>query len=348
MTRSTRQGTGATRRRKWLAAIVAGVLALAAGIVLVAHVGELERFVALVANFNGRLLALAVLLQVATYACVALIWWLALRPGGAPPAFGSLMQLSVAKLFTEQAVPAGGVSGTTFLLAALRRRGLQPRLCADTVVTTLISYYAAYLAMALVSLGFLAAHHEATRWLVALTALFAVVAVAIPGGAAWMLRRGRRRVPRLLHRAAGIAAWMDELRAAPGSGPIRPALLGQMFTAQLGVFLLDATTLLVLLAALGEPAKAGTAVPAFIIASMVATLGPVPLGVGTFEASCVATLHALGVSFEGAVSATLLLRGLTTWLPMLPGVWLVRRELARPRQLHTGPVRRDYVAVRKR
>ena len=334
--------------RGWLVPVVPGLLALAAGLALVAHIGEIERFTALVARFSGRLLALAVLLQVATYACAALVWRLALQPSGATPAFGSLMQLSLAKLFTEQAVPAGGVSGTTFLLAALRRRGLAPRQCADTVVTALISYYAAYLVMALGSLGLLAAHHEATRWLVALTGSFAVVAVAIPGGAAWMLRRGRRRVPRLLRRAEGIGAWLRELHAAPGSGRIGSVLLVQMFTVQLGVFLLDAATLLALLAALGEQAGVGTAVPAFIVASMVATLGPVPLGIGTFEASCVATLHALGVSFEGAVSAVLLLRGLTTWLPMLPGFWLVRRELVRPRQPDTGPVQRDYVPVKKR
>jgi len=30
---------------------------------------------------------------------------------------------------------------------------------------------------------------------------------------------------------------------------------------------------------------------------------------------------------EGQSAATLMLRGLTFWLPMLPGVWLARREV---------------------
>jgi len=30
---------------------------------------------------------------------------------------------------------------------------------------------------------------------------------------------------------------------------------------------------------------------------------------------------------EAALTATLLLRGLTFWLPMLPGLWIARREL---------------------
>lgn len=62
----------------------------------------------------------------------------------------------------------------------------------------------------------------------------------------------------------------------------------------------------------------------------VATIGLVPLGLGTFEATAVGLLHALGVGVETAFAATLMLRGLTFWLPMLPGVWLARREVGAP------------------
>ena len=49
----------------------------------------------------------------------------------------------------------------------------------------------------------------------------------------------------------------------------------------------------------------------FIMSSMAATLGPIPLGLGTFEAACVGMLSLLGVAIEAALAATLLLRGLT-------------------------------------
>ncbi|WP_412852621.1 lysylphosphatidylglycerol synthase domain-containing protein [Ectothiorhodospira shaposhnikovii] len=58
------------------------------------------------------------------------------------------------------------------------------------------------------------------------------------------------------------------------------------------------------------------------------TLGLVPLGLGTFEATCLVMLNLLGVPLEAALTATILLRGLTLWLPMLPGLWFVRRALA--------------------
>ncbi|MDG0024643.1 hypothetical protein [Trinickia sp. Y13] len=43
----------------------------------------------------------------------------------------------------------------------------------------------------------------------------------------------------------------------------------------------------------------------------------------------VGMLSLLGVSVAAALAATLLLRGMTFWLPMLPGVWLARREIGR-------------------
>jgi uncharacterized membrane protein YbhN (UPF0104 family) len=40
-------------------------------------------------------------------------------------------------------------------------------------------------------------------------------------------------------------------------------------------------------------------------------------------------LSLLGVPAAAGLAATLLLRGFTFWLPMLPGLWLARRELSR-------------------
>jgi hypothetical protein len=38
-------------------------------------------------------------------------------------------------------------------------------------------------------------------------------------------------------------------------------------------------------------------------------------------------LGLLGAPIEMALAATILLRGLTFWAPMIPGLWLARREL---------------------
>jgi Mg2+-importing ATPase len=53
----------------------------------------------------------------------------------------------------------------------------------------------------------------------------------------------------------------------------------------------------------------------------------VPAGLGAFEAASIFTLHAAGIEVPVALAATLLFRGFTFWLPMLPGLWLARQEL---------------------
>jgi hypothetical protein len=51
---------------------------------------------------------------------------------------------------------------------------------------------------------------------------------------------------------------------------------------------------------------------------------PVPLGLGSFEAGSAGMLSLLGVPLPVALAATLLLRGFTLWLPLLPGLILMR------------------------
>ena len=91
---------------------------------------------------------------------------------------------------------------------------------------------------------------------------------------------------------------------------------------------LDALTLWLVFNAISDVPEIWVVFVGFVMASMAATIGPMPIGLGTFEAGAVGMLHFLGVSIEAALAGTLLLRG-PFWIPMLPGVWLARREIGR-------------------
>jgi uncharacterized membrane protein YbhN (UPF0104 family) len=82
-----------------------------------------------------------------------------------------------------------------------------------------------------------------------------------------------------------------------------------------------------MLHAIGYTQPYYVAFTSFIMAALVGTVLPVPLELGTFEGTCVAMLHVFGIPVEPALIAVLLLRGFTFWLPMIPGLWLARREL---------------------
>lgn len=309
--------------RTWLF----GILLLAGLIAGFTHYGEIEHFILLMQHARPEWLLLAFLLQGATYLSVAFIWYRSLRMGGTYLSIGSLIPIGLAKLFSDQAMPTGGMSGTAFLLAAMNRRGISTHLCLATLLVNLISYYSAYLLMALVSILLLWLYHAINAWIIGITILFSLIAVAIPIGALWLRRIGKKELPSVLYKLPDLEKLIRAYGNAPTELLANAGLLSGAILLQASVFLLDAATLWVMLQALGQDASFLVALPSFILASIVATLSPIPMGLGTFEATCTGMLSLLGIPLEAALTATLLLRGFTLWLPMLPGLWFVHKEL---------------------
>jgi uncharacterized membrane protein YbhN (UPF0104 family) len=317
----------ATRLRtfeRWLV----GLLLLCGLVVVVLHRSEIEQFARLAREARPVWLWAGVALQVGTYFCVAGAWGVALRRMGRPVSLPSLGWLAVAKLFSDQAMPSGGMSGTAFLVTALKRRGIPNPVCLATLLVSIVSSYAANLLAAAASLLLLWWFHKLQPWIWVVAAIFCVVSVAIPSVALGLRRWGRGGLPRWTRRVPLAGRFLGLLGEAPDDLLRAPAVVGAATAFQLGVILLDAATLWIMLLAVGHPEALGLALPSFFLASMVAMIGPIPLGLGTFEATCVTMLHVGGVPVAAALTATLLFRGLSMWLPMLPGMWLARRELA--------------------
>jgi uncharacterized membrane protein YbhN (UPF0104 family) len=302
-------------------------LTLAALVVAVLHLGEVEQFAALLRGAQPQWLLLAIALQGATYVCAASVWHRTLAAAGGRVQLRSLVPLSLAKLFTDKAMPSGGLSGTMLLARGLTRRGIPSGLAVQTLLVTVVSFYAAYLGAALTAVLLLWLHHQANPYIVSAAAVFAAVAIAVPAAALSLKHWAHRKPPRWLDRLPGFRPAFEKIAAAPTDLLRRGGLLAQALLLQLGVILLDAATMWTVFLALGHPVGFAVVYVAFVMASVVATIGPIPLGLGTFEASSVGLLSLLGVDVEAALAATLLLRGLTFWLPMLPGLWLARREI---------------------
>jgi lysylphosphatidylglycerol synthase-like protein len=93
---------------------------------------------------------------------------------------------------------------------------------------------------------------------------------------------------------------------------------------QLITFLLDALTLWSLIRSVGANADISYVFASFMIANLVRTISFIPGGLGTFEGAVVLMLKAGGTSVAAALSAALLFRGLTFFVPMVPGLWFSR------------------------
>ncbi|AMK22941.1 MULTISPECIES: lysylphosphatidylglycerol synthase transmembrane domain-containing protein [Sphingomonadaceae] len=306
-----------------------GIILTAALVGAVLHFGEIENFARLLVRANPFWLAVAVLFQLSTYASVAAGWAAVLRSAGTPRALPRLMRIALTKLFADQAVPSAGLGGNVLLVDQLVRLRVPRGTAVAALLVSMIGYYAAFAFFAVGMLVLLWLHDKATPLMAGVVTTFLLVALAIPSLALWLRHRGSQPLSPRLERVGVVRELLEIVGQAPADLIGDRALLLRVTGFNALVFIADAGTLWACLDALGGPAGFGTAFIASIMASIVVTLGPIPLGLGSFEATSTATLGLLGVPIENAFAATMLLRILTLWLPLLPGLMMMRSALRR-------------------
>jgi len=253
-------------------------------------------------------------MQSATYIAVAQIWRFVAHVARQSLSLGTAVQIALAKQFVDQTLPTVGLSGNVLLASALGRNGLAKPVVSATIVVDVASYYFAYassLAFALAIAG--AAHHVGPVVLVTGLVFVAIgIGIAL---ATLSLSRTARRLAKLfgLRRAEAWLATADRRVTA------EVRLFARTIALHVSIVMLDGATMWTLLRALGVDAPVAGVFASFMIASLARTLSIVPAGLGVFEGVGVLTLHQLGVPVAAALSATLLFRGLSYWLPMIPG-----------------------------
>ena len=317
---------GWRRLLSWLPALIV-VPALVA---VVWEYSSLERFVSLARGAQPEWLLPALAAQIATYVFVALSWRLVLHRVQQQRPFRTLFRLSIAKLYTDQAIPTGGISGSLLVVKALTRRGVPGPAAMATLLVGMVSYYAADVAADLACLVMLWLHDSADIPILMLVAVSIAIEIAIPSAVLWAKRHANHDGVRAwIDRLPGVPLIADAVAGAPDDLLRIPVLMTASFGCQLAIILLDSLTLWLACQAIGVPVAFWVAFCGFSIGAIVGMITPSPLGIGTFEAGTTGMLVLLGMPLEAALSATILLRGFTFWLPMLPGVWIARHEVNR-------------------
>jgi glycosyltransferase 2 family protein len=140
---------------------VIGVLGFLALILAVVHFGSLERLINLVRTASPAWLLLALLVQALTYVSAALVWHQALRRAHHALTLRALVPLGIAKVFTDQVLPSGGISGTMLVVRGLIRRRVPPEVAMAAMLAGMVSYDIAYLIVVVTSAGILRFHNAA-------------------------------------------------------------------------------------------------------------------------------------------------------------------------------------------
>jgi uncharacterized protein (TIRG00374 family) len=313
---------------RWLPWIL-GAATAGAVVVVALHASEGRDFIRLAERAEPWWLAVAVALQAGTYWAQGEVFRGVGRAARCRLAFAPVYKLVFSKHFVDQALPSAGISGTFVLARGLSEQGLQRSAVAAAVSIDLASYYGAYVLSLAAALAYTAAHRETSVLIVLVSVVFGLFGIALGLSVLALSGRGARRLPLGLSRLRSVRATLGFLSHADPKMVRRPSLLLEASAYQLAIVLFDAATVWVLIRSLGVTATPGGVFASFMTSSLFRTVGVLPGGLGTFEASSVLTLELVGVALPVALSATLLFRGLSFWLPLLPGLWYSRRAVAR-------------------
>ena len=301
-----------------------GLALLAAVVVFATRYSQEMAFAPLLLHVRPVWLIAAILIQLATYVAEARIWQRILCRANISKPLRAYVGLGLAKLFMDQAIPSVGLSGTLLIVRALDRRGVPRGASMAAVVIDLVSYYAAYSLALGIAFVIVWVMGDLTVLMALPAFLFAPLAAAGPAALLWVSRG--RTLPGWLERLPVIRPALRALGEATPAVSHDVWLITRCTGLQLAILVLDAGTLWLMLWALGFEVNPAAVFASFMLSTLARTLGVVPGGLGIFEAVSVATLKLIGVPVAAGLSATLLFRFFTFWLPMVPGLIFARRE----------------------
>jgi Mg2+-importing ATPase len=200
--------------------------ALAAAVVLVAlRASEAGEFLRLAEQVRPGWLLAAAALQAVTYLVQGQIWSSVARATRFPLSRATGCQLSLAKLFVDQALPSGGISGTVVVAGALEAQGMErPAVMASVVVNT-AAYHAAYVLSLAVALVIALEYRQANPLIAVAAVAFAVFGVVVTTAVLALSGARTSALAARLARLGPLARVLGFLEEADPRLARRPALV---------------------------------------------------------------------------------------------------------------------------
>lgn len=322
-----------------------GLALMATVILAAAHWTEEREFALLLRNSAPEWLVLAALLQAATYLAQAAVWKTVLVRARALTPLWDLYTMSFAKLFIDQALPSAGISGSVLIVRGLERRGVERGPVMACVVVETITNYTSLILALLLALGIATWRTEAPAVVWVVSGTFIALASGLIGVLVRLSRGRPVKLSRVVSRLPGLQTLIHALTEAPPSLAHRPRVLAEATGFNFAIHVLDAATLWALLRAVGVDAGPAGVFSALTLSTVARTLSIIPAGLGIFEAASLAMLSLIGVPLAAALSATILFRGFSFFLPLIPGLLLSRGELRQQREAVRAPAVERYWAL---
>lgn len=309
-----------------------GLAMLAVVVFATLHFAAGREFLHLIEQAQPWWLALAIVLQTCTYLAQGEIWRFVARAAHLTLPVSVGFKLSLTKLFVNQALPSGGLSGSIIVARVLEQHGFPRSVSMASVLVDGTAYYIAFATAIAAALIMTVAESDVMPLILGSVLLLVAVATGLTARALLLSRKPNTERSFLL-RIPLVRHAILRLSEADPTLTHNSRLLLKSTLAQLVIILLDTSTLWALVRSLGALASPTGVFTSFVASTLLRTLSIVPGGLGVFEAASVVALQRTGISLPVSLAATLLFRGLSFWLPMAPGLLFAPQSESTGRRL---------------
>jgi glycosyltransferase 2 family protein len=295
-------------------------------LVIILNFAEIGEFVRILKNASLVPIAIAILLQIATYASAGAVWYTVIKTSNYLMKTRDLMAISVKQLVVDQIIPAGGIAGNAFVWREIKKYGLPNWLSFEVVFVDIIAYHLSYSLMTLIAIAIFWSQENSTPILAGAVTLYFIISITVTSFIFLIVSHKIEYAPAWLKRRKLVANIILITRDISKERVLSLGLISRASFFRISIFILDTLTLFLVIRALGSALGLTEVFAVFILASIMGTVSFMPGGIGGFEAGSTIALLIFGQSFETALAVTVVFRGLTLWLPIIPGLYIARNE----------------------
>jgi uncharacterized protein (TIRG00374 family) len=326
-------------KRHWILWLLVVVFAVLVG----THFDQVENLVETLLQGRWYWVLTAALLQGLYYLTLTALYHSAFDTVRVHSRWHELLPVTLASVFLNLAAPSGGASGIALFVDDAARRGQSPvRASAGTLLVT-VANYSAFLLVLTAGLVYLSLQRHLLIYeglaagilVLMLGTLVAVLSLGLwqPKGLrrllGWIEQTINRIAVKIKHKEILAPGWAEksatEFIEAARAITSNPRRLGRTLLVALGMHVINMVSLYVLFMAFQQVVAIGSLVAGFAMGILFWNVSITPQGIGTVEGAMTMVYTSLGIPASSATVVALAFRGLTFWLPVLIGFFVLRR-----------------------
>ncbi len=311
--------------------------------VVISRFTEIEKLIETLGQGQWQWVLAAALLQVVYYIVFTGLYQSAFYTVEVESRVSELLPVMFASIFVNVAAPTGGASGAALFVDDAARRGQSAARAAAGTVLVLAANFSAFTPVLIVGLAYLFLHHDLQAYEIFGAAILLLIISGLTGVlllGLWQPDQLRQMLSWLQRTVNRLAAWFRrpplladdwadknaaEFTGAAAAIAAHPWRLGRTLAMALAVHLVDLSSLYALFLAFYQPVGFGVLVAGYAMGILFWIVSITPQGIGVVEGVMTLVYTSLNVPAAEATAIALAFRGLTFWLPLAIGFFLLRR-----------------------